>query len=120
MVGCSQNVLDNPPSIGSVITVKHIGHLQNGVMRHVFYWRERKDIPSNLFPQKQTLFDRANWLNPSNRREFFEAIGKELGFKSLDDFYKLSMDDIIHRGGKALLSIHFDGSIFSATKSTFP
>jgi hypothetical protein len=44
MVGCDRSVHDNPPSIGSVITVKHTGSYTNGTLKHSFYWRQRPDI----------------------------------------------------------------------------
>src|SRR5688572_637145 len=55
IIGCAQRVLDNPPSIGSIITVKHLGYLQNGTLRHAFYWRERLDASSYSFPRKQLV-----------------------------------------------------------------
>ena len=35
----TQQVLDVPPPIGSLLTVKHSGFLKNGTLRHPFYWR---------------------------------------------------------------------------------
>ncbi len=44
IVGCFQQIIKNPPEIGSVITVKHNGYYQTGTLQHPFYWRQRKDI----------------------------------------------------------------------------
>src|SRR4051812_15980019 len=55
IVGYFESTIVHLPSIGSVITVKHIGYYQNGTLRHAFYWRERPDIPVSTFPQKQIL-----------------------------------------------------------------
>ena len=44
IIGCYQHVLEDPPPIGSVITVKHFGYHQNGTLRHPFYWRIRFDL----------------------------------------------------------------------------
>jgi hypothetical protein len=43
-VGCPREILNNPPPIGSVITVKHSGFFSTGTLRHAFYWRQRPDI----------------------------------------------------------------------------
>lgn len=44
MVVCFQKDIDDPPSIGSVITVKHAGSNDKGRLRRPIFWRERKDI----------------------------------------------------------------------------
>ena len=44
MVSCFPDVLKDPPSIGSVITVKHSGVHPSGILKSPFFWRERKDI----------------------------------------------------------------------------
>ena len=62
----------------------------------------------------------ANWTIPQNQRDFFDHLGRQLGYKSLDDFYKLSIDDVRNHGGKILLDILFDGSIHHALQSIYP
>ncbi len=44
LVPCENQVLQNPPKLGSVITVKHFGYYGNGTLKHPFFWREREDI----------------------------------------------------------------------------
>lgn len=44
VISCFQSVMEEPPAIGSVITVKHNGFFRNGTARDAFYWRERPDI----------------------------------------------------------------------------
>lgn len=57
MVDCFQKDLDDPPAIGSTITVKHDGNYANGRLRNPTFWRERKEtmehfsIAANM-PQK--------------------------------------------------------------------
>ena len=41
----SSGIIDNPPPLGSIITVKHSGYYKNGTLRHPFYWREKTEIP---------------------------------------------------------------------------
>ena len=54
IVKCFQSVIDNPPSIGSIITVKHNGIFNNGTLRNAFYWRERPDISWNSSIDQQS------------------------------------------------------------------
>ena len=44
VIGCYQQIIEDPPPIGSVLTVKHFGYYQNGILRHPFYWRIRYDL----------------------------------------------------------------------------
>jgi DNA ligase-1 len=44
IIGCNAEVCNNPPEVGSVLTVKHSGYFSNGTLRHPYFWRERKDI----------------------------------------------------------------------------
>ena len=44
-VGCSVDVLQHPPLLGSIITVKHDGYnTPNGAFKAPIFWRERKDL----------------------------------------------------------------------------
>ena len=47
-------------------------------------------------------------------------LAQKLGFKSLDDFYGISPDDIRNNGGKGLLDHVFEGSISDALQSVYP
>lgn len=57
LIGCDRNVLNNPPSIGSVIVVKCSGTYSTGTLRNAFYWRQREDISWNSLAQqdKETI-----------------------------------------------------------------
>jgi hypothetical protein len=44
LVRCHQQIRENPPSSGSIITVKHFGIYSNGTLKNPFYWRQRKDL----------------------------------------------------------------------------
>ena len=44
IIGCYPQILEDPPPIGSVLTIKHFGYYQNGLLRHPFYWRIRVDL----------------------------------------------------------------------------
>ena len=68
---CFQNVIDNPPSIGSIISVKHNSIFNNGTLRNAFYWRERPDIKWN------------SSINQSHRITVFFSILPYLPFRFL-------------------------------------
>ena len=61
----------------------------------------------------------ANWTKPENCQKFFDHLMKHLGFKTLDDFYRISPKDISHYGGRALLEKQFDGSLFATLNSAY-
>jgi hypothetical protein len=44
IIRCYPQVLEDPPPIGSVLTVKHFGFHQSGALRHPFYWRLLVDL----------------------------------------------------------------------------
>ena len=53
-VRCFQDVLRDPPPIGSMITVKHAGiYNSTGMLKQPIFWRERKDIQWNSFTSDQ-------------------------------------------------------------------
>src|SRR4051794_29206187 len=56
IISCSSQVLEDPPAIGSVLTVKHNGCYKNGTLRHPYFWRERKDVIwENISSEKRKL-----------------------------------------------------------------
>lgn len=44
MVECLQGDVVDPPTLGSIITVKHEGTYANGKLRSPTFWRIREDI----------------------------------------------------------------------------
>jgi hypothetical protein len=44
------------------------------------------------------------WDQRENRRIFMDLIGKQLKFKELDDWYKITHNDIEEHGGSALIN----------------
>jgi hypothetical protein len=58
------------------------------------------------FPQK---LPSGFWDNKENQKKFLDWLGNELGFKYMEDWYKIRAKDIIKHGGKALLD-KFNGS----------
>ena len=54
MTGSSRQVIDSPPKIGSILTIKFTDHYNNGTLRHPYFWRVRESrdtSPSDIFWQ---------------------------------------------------------------------
>src|SRR4051794_2466991 len=96
MVECFQRELDDPPEIGSIVTVKHAGTLANGKLRSPMFWRERKDVLWEEICMSQSLthanvclnisivyvfqaFKTALWTKKENHLAFFKFLGMKLG-----------------------------------------
>jgi hypothetical protein len=146
MIGCGPQSVFSPPKISSLITVKYSSHYKNGVLRHPYFWRVKDEFASldpasaisptyfwrtNWYHRKrilvlfyqQSLLDQtmnANWNEWHNRREFFDYLGKELGYQKLPQFYGVSVETIRKYGGTALIENLFDGSLLEAFKEVFP
>src|SRR5687767_4061560 len=43
------------------------------------------------------------WNGKENQRQFMDQLGKKLGYTRMDDWYKLTKEDILHNGGSSLL-----------------
>jgi hypothetical protein len=60
---------------------------------------------SKIFPDHHWqgfLFDRVSsgyWNDPANHKLYFEWIGQQLGVKQLEDWYKVSKQQLIEMGG---------------------
>lgn len=56
----------------------------------------------------------------SNQRDFFDAVGKELGVVELVDWYKVRKDDVIARGGRTLFDNFYQDSLLKALQHIYP
>ena len=59
------------------------------------------------------------WDEADNQKRFVVALGDQLGFKNMDDWYKLEYDHISKSGGARLISKH-GGSRLALLKAIFP
>src|SRR4051812_43252618 len=70
----------------------------------VTYWSS-KTIAA-IFPEHEWIpwkFDRTQkgfWENAENRQKFLDWLFKELRFKSMEDWYHISVSDFHNNGGK--------------------
>ena len=60
------------------------------------------------------------WANKRTHEDFFKWLGTQLGYKSMDDWYNITVEDIVKFGGKALLSKYYNGSPSQAVQSVYP
>jgi len=55
-----------------------------------------------------------------NQKPFFDWLGVHSGFNSMDDWYSVSVEDILDNGGRGLLNGYYSGSPFLALSSVYP
>lgn len=54
-----------------------------------------------------------------NQRFFFDWLGNQLGYSTKDDWYKVTKEDVLSRGGKKVLSCYNDSPI-QALQTVYP
>eukprot|EP01114_Cavostelium_apophysatum_P019814 TRINITY_DN6476_c0_g1_i1.p1 TRINITY_DN6476_c0_g1~~TRINITY_DN6476_c0_g1_i1.p1 ORF type:complete len:606 (-),score=129.46 TRINITY_DN6476_c0_g1_i1:43-1860(-) len=69
-------------------------------------WRF-KEVPSGFFNQSKV------------RRQFLDYVSSELHLQTMDDWYQVSKDDILARGGGEILKI-FGGSVARSVINSYP
>ena len=52
--------------------------------------------------------------------EFFDWLGKQLEYKHMEDWYKVSKEDFAQHGGKQLLHVFYHDSPSKALQSVYP
>ena len=62
----------------------------------------------------------ANWIVEINRKEFFDNLGKELKFTTLDNFYNITLETIKKYGGTALIDNLYHNSLIEAFEDVYP
>ena len=53
-------------------------------------------------------------------KNFFDRLSNQLGHKSMDDWYNITQDTIIKKGGRQLLNYYYGGSPSKALLSIYP
>jgi len=120
MVQCFQDVMENPPTLGSIITVKHTGCYSTGVLKKPMFMRERKDPPlSRVIQFRQYNYLQQNsgeWNKRESHKAFFELLSRSLGIKEPSDWYKVTKDDVHKFGGQKLLRQYYNDSIYQVNR----
>src|SRR5690242_16983025 len=60
----------------------------------------------NWIPWKFTKSPHGFWNDKNNHLKFFDWLGKELGFKTMDDWYQLSQENVVENGGGGFLYLY--------------
>jgi len=71
------------------------------------------------YPWKEWLFrsvPQGYWQAPENRRAYLAWLGKELGWKTAEDWSQLSRKHFLKHGGGGLLTTHYQSSPLRALK----
>ena len=63
---------------------------------------------------------RGFWKKKENQKKFFDWLGKELGYKTLDDWYNITISIIDKHGGGSMLDTFYNGSPSKALKAVYP
>ena len=87
-------------------------------------WGAIVDMAVALYPTHPWLpwkfTSRANWYrSPAARRKYFEWLANELRIESMEDWYRVTRDDIISHHGDALLRIS-QHSVYVLLSTEFP
>ena len=98
----------------------------NNYGRNLFrYYTINKLVPS-IYPNHNWLiwkfaFQLKNeWKNKKNQKEYMEWLGKELGYTTMDDWYKITCEDIINNYGSTLLNGYYNSSPSKLVIETYP
>jgi len=65
------------------------------------------------------MVSNSNWVVEINRKEFFDNLGKELKFTTLDNFYNITLKTIKKYGGIALLDNLYNSSLIQAFEDVY-
>jgi hypothetical protein len=98
--------LTNPESWYNVRTVQL--KIMGGAMMLDYYNYSLYKLLADLFPEHEWHAWRFNrvphgyWEDPSNQRTYLDWLGKQLGIKDLNDWYKIQMKDVQKIGPNTL------------------
>src|SRR5438128_464072 len=71
-------------------------------------------------PWKFASVPKGFWDHKSNRRQFFDWLGKELHCSKMEDWYKLKQEQIYNNGGAGLLIHKYNDSPMTAVMDIYP
>src|SRR5689334_4332539 len=60
------------------------------------------------------------WKNKENHKKLFDWIKTQLGYKTMDDWYGVTQEDIYKMGGRTLVIQYYNGSPPSALQKIYP
>lgn len=79
---------------------------------HILESHYNNSVPlalQSIFPKHKWIFwkfervPRGFWRDKSNRKEYFDWLGKQLGYKQLDDWYNITKEIIHQQKGNSMI-----------------
>lgn len=67
-----------------------------------------------------TARPRGTWQSVEARRQFVVSVGEKLGFRTPEDYYRMSGQNLVDAGGAALYSNYYKSSLMNVLLETFP
>ena len=64
--------------------------------------------------------EKGYWNDQENRIKFMDWLGKQMGFKTMEDWYEVSGLDVADHGGDVLLAKYYHRSIIKALQAVYP
>jgi hypothetical protein len=77
---------------------------------------------SSLYPEfdwEIWRFQRVRWVDSSHHRKYFDWVAEDFGVEMAEDWYKISLSDILHRDGAGIINI-YGNSHSKALKNIYP
>src|SRR5690349_9098930 len=90
------------------------------------FWKNENNWKLEKFRQRRGFSTRSKnvsigfWENKENQKKLFDKLMEQLGYKSMDDWYNVTVREIYKYGGRALVSTTFNGSPSKALVSIYP
>ena len=115
---------ESPSTAQSIVYPTHKWELEKFKHKPTKLW-VRNDTQRRLFlnfNNTETLDStpKGFWKLGERQKSFFDWLYSRLGHSSMDDWYKLSQDDVYKNGGEGLISGYYNGSPSSALLSIYP
>lgn len=88
----------------------------NSISKMLYTVYPQHDWKLFLFEKVQTGF----WNDPKNHKVYFDWLEKELNITTKDDWYKMSVNDVVRVSGSAMLSNFYGNSLVKALQTVYP
>jgi hypothetical protein len=60
------------------------------------------------------------WQDIQHQRGFFDWLGQQLRFSSLNDWYNVNVESLVEYGGSGIVSCYYGGSLANTLSSIYP
>jgi hypothetical protein len=95
--------------------------INNGGRRMLNRFESVEKVLEHLYPEHRWLgwkFRNQKW-NPEKEKHFMDWLGNQLGYKTLEDFHQITLENIKNFGGSGILT-KYGSSIIKILKSSYP